>query len=325
MEKISIFEKIDALYTKVTKVIIGDVPHDRDADVSSKKKAKTSSSTSNYSSKNTFQNLKDKFLHLGEPKDKKSLLYKEVVKQEKNHAKEIAKREKELLKAQKELKKQKLARQKEASKKVSTKKEITKKSVSKKPTKKTTTTKTISTKKSPDKKEASKKPLTKTSSTTKKSSTKKTTSNTKTPSTTTKAKTTTAKKSIKKKSTTKKTSSKQTTSTGSKRAEKIALYIQDIKKHYGEVDEAFVAIIVKNLGPSIYRKDAELVSCSDPKELDTVRRNFLIKKLGIDAGKSVLDAAIQDVCTELKGIRTKYRATFYYALAKKFKKESVLN
>ncbi|MBA1419590.1 MAG: DUF2853 family protein [Epsilonproteobacteria bacterium] len=105
----------------------------------------------------------------------------------------------------------------------------------------------------------------------------------------------------------------------------MALYIKDIKKHYGEVDEAFVAIVVKNLGPSIYRKDAELVSCSDPKELDTVRRNFLMKKLGIEASQGVLDAAIQDVCTELKGVRTKYRATFYYALAKKFKKESVLS
>jgi len=101
--------------------------------------------------------------------------------------------------------------------------------------------------------------------------------------------------------------------------------IKDIKKHYGEVDEAFVAIVVKNLGPSIYKKDAETVACSDPKELDTVRKNFLMKKLGIDASKSVLDAAIQDVCTELKGVRTKYRATFYYALAKKFKKESVLS
>ncbi len=111
----------------------------------------------------------------------------------------------------------------------------------------------------------------------------------------------------------------------SKKAEKIALYTQDIKKHYGEVDEVFVSIIVKNLGTSIYKKDAELVSCSDPKELDTVRRNFLVKKLGIDASNIVLDAAIKDVCEELKGVRRKYRATFHYALAKKFKKESALS
>lgn len=82
---------------------------------------------------------------------------------------------------------------------------------------------------------------------------------------------------------------------------------------------------MKNLGPSIYKKDAELVSCSDPKELDTVRKSFLKKKLGIDASKGVLDAAIQDVCSELKGVRRKYRATFYYTLAKKFKKESELS
>lgn len=138
----------------------------------------------------------------------------------------------------------------------------------------------------------------------------------------------TTKKTTTKATTTKKASSstkKSPATKGSKRDEKIALYIKDIKKHYGEVDEAFVAIVVKNLGPSIYRKDAELVSCSDPKELDTVRRNFLMKKLGIEASQGVLDAAIQDVCTELKGVRTKYRATFYYALAKKFKKESVLS
>lgn len=135
------------------------------------------------------------------------------------------------------------------------------------------------------------------------------------------------KKPVTKKPEIKKTTSKKTTSKkpGTKKAEKIALYIKDIKKHYGEVDEDFVAIVVKNLGPSIYRKDAELVSCSDPKELDTVRRNFLIKKLGLDESKEVLDAAIQEVCTELKGVRKKYRATFYYALAKKFNKASVLS
>jgi len=178
----------------------------------------------------------------------------------------------------------------------------TKKSTSKKATKTTEDKKTTTTKKSTSKK----------AEVTKKTSTKKTAISK------TKSEITTP---IKKVSTKKKTS----TSKVSKRDEKIALYIKDIKKHYGEVDEAFVAIVVKNLGPAIYKADAELVSCSEPKELDTVRRNFLIKKLGLDASKSVLEAAIQDVCSELKGVRRKYRATFYYALAKKFKKESALS
>lgn len=192
-------------------------------------------------------------------------------------------------------------------------------------------------KESPAKKTAKKKPAAKKTTTKKSATTKKEAEVTKTTAKKPATKKTPVKKSVTKKSTEKKPTTKKTTETkstavkktaapkGSKRAEKIALYIKDIKKHYGEVDEEFVAIIVKNLGPSIYKKDAELVSCSDPKELDTVRKNFLMKKLEIDASQSVLDAAIADVCQELKSTRTKYRATFYYALAKKFKKESVLS
>ena len=188
------------------------------------------------------------------------------------------------------------------------------------PAKKSTAKKTTA-KKTVTKKPATKKPAAKKTTTVKEKAETKTSAQKSTP-----------KKTAAKKPTAKKTTqSKQTAAKkpeapkGSKRAEKIALYIKDIKKHYGEVDEEFVAIVVKNLGPSIYKKDAELVSCSDPKELDRVRKNFLMKKLGIDASQGVLDAAIEDVCQELKSTRTKYRATFYYALAKKFKKESVLS
>ncbi len=135
------------------------------------------------------------------------------------------------------------------------------------------------------------------------------------------------KKEIEKPVSVKKSPTKQSKATPkmTKKEEKIALYTKDIQKHYHEVDEAFLAIIVKNLGPSIYRKNAELVSCSDPKELDTVRRNFLIKKLGMTQEKDILDGFIQDVCQELKGVSHKYRATFYYRLAKNLKKESALS
>ena len=125
--------------------------------------------------------------------------------------------------------------------------------------------------------------------------------------------------------TTKAKSAKKGT-TLTKREKKINLYTKDIEKHLGSVDASFLAIIVKNLGPSIYRKDAELVSCSSPKELETVRKNFLIKKLGFDKSENdMLDAEIAKVCETLKGVRTKYRATFYYMLAKNLKKESVLS
>jgi len=194
--------------------------------------------------------------------------------------------------------------------------------VKKTATKKTTAkTKSTTTKIETDKKSVAKKPAVKKSET--KTATNKTSIKKVAPKKTMEKKTGSEKKaSTKTAKTTGKTEPKKTTT---KKAEKIALYTKDIQKHYGEVDNDFLAIIVKNLGPSIYKKDAELVSCSDPKELNTVRKNFLIKKLGIDASQKVLDAAIEDVCKELKATRKKYRATFYYSLAKKFKKESVLS
>ncbi len=151
---------------------------------------------------------------------------------------------------------------------------------------------------------------------------------------TTKTKTTTTKKpasvktkvaTTKKPTTAKKVAAKKEP-TISKREAKIKLYTEDVKKHYGSVDKNFLDTVVKNLGPSIYRKDAELVSCADSKELDTVRKNFCIKKLGFDKSESeMLNIEIKKVCESMKSSKMKYRATFYYILAKNLKKESVLN
>ena len=364
MEKKSFLKKIDELYTKATKAIIGDIPHDGDDQSTPSPKKSSTQTTEVVGFKNKLLSIKDKFLNLGTP-DEKSLLYKEVVKREKQEAKDIVKVTKEEAKTKKVVTKKTVTKKapakkkttgaqkssSETAKKTPSEKVTVKKTVEKKkPTKKTTVakktssaskvetsnketpTKQVSTTKIPKKpttkKDASatKKTVIKKASTdiakktsTKQASVKKTVE--KKTTSVSKAETSTKKAPAKKASTTK----TNTEPRGAKKAAKIALYIKDIKKHYGEVDEAFVAIIVKNLGPSIYKKDAELVSCSDPKELDTVRKNFLMKKLGIDASQSVLDAAIQDVCEELKATRTKYRATFYYALTKKFKKESVLS
>jgi len=370
MEKKSFLKKIDELYTKATKAIIGDIPHDGDDQSTPSSKKSSNPTTEVVGFKNKLLSVKDKFLNLGAP-DKKSLLYKEVVKREKQEAKDIAKSTKEATKTKKTVTKKTVIKKaspkkktagtkkssSETAKKTPSKKVTVKKTVEKKkPAKKTTTTKKTSSvskaetsnKKAPTKKSATQKDTSVTKkAVTKKASAKKVPSKSKTETTKkTPVKKVTVKKTAEKKipskkktadvskveANTKKTPTKKVSTTktntepkGTKKAAKIALYIKDIKKHYGEVDEAFVAIIVKNLGPSIYKRDAELVSCSDPKELDTVRKNFLMKKLGIDASKGVLDAAIQDVCEELKATRTKYRATFYYALAKKFKKESVLS
>ncbi len=47
----------------------------------------------------------------------------------------------------------------------------------------------------------------------------------------------------------------------------------------------------KACGPSIHKADAELVSSSDTDELETVKKNFIAKKLGVEGEEA--DAAIQ--------------------------------
>ena len=88
------------------------------------------------------------------------------------------------------------------------------------------------------------------------------------------------------------------------------------------VDETLLEKIARGQGPSIYLKDASLVSCSDESELDRVRDNFAGKKLGVERGDT-LDNAIKSVCKKYES-RNKRRIVFYYMLTKELGKESAL-
>ena len=81
-------------------------------------------------------------------------------------------------------------------------------------------------------------------------------------------------------------------------------------------DDALLTKVAKGLGPSIYNVDSSLVSATDQAELDRVKANYLIKKLGLKDDAS-LDAAIKDVMAQMKDIRQKPRAVVYYLLAVK--------
>jgi len=88
-------------------------------------------------------------------------------------------------------------------------------------------------------------------------------------------------------------------------------------------DEALLTKVAKGLGPSIYNRDSSTVASSDKSEMDRVKTNFLIKKLGEKDGDH-LDAAIADVIKQIgSSTKNKYRAVVYYLLAKKLGKESV--
>lgn len=108
----------------------------------------------------------------------------------------------------------------------------------------------------------------------------------------------------------------------SKFDEKMALYDKALSTTAKDaVDGDLLKKVAKGLGPSIYLKDASLVSCSDQTELDRVKTNFLTKKLGM-SDDAEMDAAIKDICGMYTD-RMKHRAVFYYLLTKKLGKEAI--
>lgn len=87
--------------------------------------------------------------------------------------------------------------------------------------------------------------------------------------------------------------------------------------------EGLYHAVTKHLGPSIHNQDSSLVACDQPKEMETIKTEFLIGKLGLTDGPE-LDAAIQQVCGALGGSNTnKHRASFYYLLVAILQKEHV--
>jgi len=109
----------------------------------------------------------------------------------------------------------------------------------------------------------------------------------------------------------------------SKRDELIAKYAADLKEKCGiTADMDLLTKVTIGCGPSIYNADSSTVSGSSESELETVKSNFLIKKLGLKDGPD-LDKGIDAVMeTYGKSNRNKYRAVVYYLLVKHFNKES---
>ena len=70
-------------------------------------------------------------------------------------------------------------------------------------------------------------------------------------------------------------------------------------------------------------RQASTVAASQAGELETVKNNFLVKKLGLTDGPELTAAVNAVIETYGKSERNKYRAVVYYMLTKHFKKESV--
>lgn len=76
---------------------------------------------------------------------------------------------------------------------------------------------------------------------------------------------------------------------------------------------------VNSLKSMVNNKDATLVSGTDESELETVRRNFVVKKLGVEDKDQAMEA-INSVARKMAGIRMKSRPAFYYLVAHELKK-----
>lgn len=99
----------------------------------------------------------------------------------------------------------------------------------------------------------------------------------------------------------------------------MADYVADVKKYDAGADADVVNKIVKHLGIALRNRDSSLVSCTDAKELDRVKTNWIAKKLGVSDGAKA-DAAIEKVCKAMSADNTKSRVTFYYLAAKELGK-----
>ena len=109
-----------------------------------------------------------------------------------------------------------------------------------------------------------------------------------------------------------------------KRDELIEKYAGDLKNKCGmQPDMDLLTTVTIGCGPSIQNADASTVAGSQESELETVKNNFLIKKLGQSDGPELMDEINSVIETYGRSERNKYRAVGYYMLTKHFGKVSV--
>lgn len=109
-----------------------------------------------------------------------------------------------------------------------------------------------------------------------------------------------------------------------KRDDLIAKYADDLRnKCKMEPDMDLLTKVTIGCGPAIYNDDSSTVAASQPAELETVKNNFLVKKLGLADSPDLMEAINQVIETYGRSERNKYRAVVYYMLTKHFGKEAV--
>ncbi|KKM21928.1 hypothetical protein LCGC14_1630510 [marine sediment metagenome] len=100
-------------------------------------------------------------------------------------------------------------------------------------------------------------------------------------------------------------------------------YAEDLREKCGMTpDMDLLTKVTIGCGPAIYNSDSSTIAASQPGELETVKNNFLIKKLGLRDEPGLMDAINSVIETYGRSERNKYRAVIYYMLTKHFGKEA---
>ncbi|NVK30444.1 MAG: DUF2853 family protein [Gammaproteobacteria bacterium] len=101
----------------------------------------------------------------------------------------------------------------------------------------------------------------------------------------------------------------------------IAAYTKHLEEMGEEVDAKLLHRVVRSIGPAIYNRDAQTVAFTQPAEVDRVRRNFLVKRLGLEDSDALNDM-IQSIGDTYKAT-PRYRGVIYYLLVKKANKAAL--
>lgn len=106
--------------------------------------------------------------------------------------------------------------------------------------------------------------------------------------------------------------------------ELIDKYKKELSRLKVKVDDVLLKAVVKSLGPAVYREDASMISAADAGELERVRQNFMIRRLGL-ADSPRLDAMLNRAIDQMGRSKTnKHRAVLYYIITRDSKREAAL-
>lgn len=104
-----------------------------------------------------------------------------------------------------------------------------------------------------------------------------------------------------------------------KNIEKSTAQLKDIGVN---VNAELIEKIVKRLGIANQSVDASHVAATDPSEVERLKKNFVVKKLG-QADNSATDDVIAGVLEKMKPHKLKQRGAVYYLLTVHYGKEDI--